>query len=243
MAFDGSSKTETKVGWKIPWENAVILALEKDSGKVRWRGKRGLSRIAHTSPNILQLDGSDQLISVAGDVIQGFDPHTGSLIWSVYAQGEGVVPSAVVGSGLVFSASGFEKSTIRAVRPDGRGDVTQSHVVWEQTASVPRIPSFLYVDSYLYTINESGIAMCLNPQNGEIVWRERIGGNHSASPIWADGLIYFHSDEGETTIIESGPEYREIKRNSIGEYCQASFAVSGGQIFIRSERNLYCVGN
>ena len=84
--------------------------------------------------------------------------------------------------------------------------------------------------------------MCLRADSGEIVWQQRIGGNHSASPVWADGKIYFHSDEGETTIVRAGPEYEEIARNSIGEQCQASLAISQGQIFIRSEGQLFCIG-
>jgi outer membrane protein assembly factor BamB len=243
MAFDGSSDIEAQVGWKIPWDQAVILALDRKTGDIRWRGKRGLSRIAHSTPNILKVNGKDQLVSIAGDVIQGFDLEEGSLIWTAYSQGEGVVPSAVVGNGMVYASSGFEASTIRAIRANGIGDVTKSHIAWEQTASVPRIPSFLYIEPYLYTISENGIAMCLDGSSGEIVWRQRIGGNHSASPVWADGMIYFLSDEGETTIVRSGPEFLEVGRNSIGEHTQASLAISNGQIFIRTKSNLYCVGS
>jgi len=149
------------------------------------------------------------------------------------------VPSVVVGDGLVYTASGFEKSTILAVRPVASGE---AQIVWTQTKGVPHIPSFLYRKPYLYTISEAGIAMCLKEESGDIVWQQRVGGEHSASPLWANGLIYFMSDEGETTVIEEGPEYKVVSRNSIGEPVQASLAASDGQIFLRSTTSLYAIG-
>ncbi len=239
MTYDGSSETEQKVGWKIPWEGAQLLALDKSAGTVRWQGKRGLSRIAHVTSNVAMVDGRPQLVSAAGDVIQGFDPATGERVWSVYAQGEGVVPSVVVGDGMIFTSSGFEKSTLSAVRPVWSGE---PEIVWQQTKGVPHIPSFLYRKPYLYTVSEAGIAMCLEAGSGEIVWQERLGGKHSASPVWADGMIYFVSDEGETIVIKEGPKFEVVSRNPIGEAVQASLAISGGRIFLRSDTSLYAIG-
>lgn len=244
IPFDWSSEGEDKkVGWQKPWDKSVILAFDKKSGKVRWRGQRGLSRIAHVTPNFLRQNGEDQLISAAGDVIQGFNPANGERVWWARSQGEGVVPSVVIGDGLIFTASGFEKPTIRAVRTGGRGDVTQTHIAWEQTRNVPSVPSFVYVKPYLFTVTDAGIAACLKADTGEVVWQERIGGTHAASPIYADGKIYFLSMEGESAIIEAKPEFKLLARNTIAEYCQASPAVSRGQLFIRSEKALYCIGN
>ena len=242
MPFDGNSPENAKVGWKIPWDAARILALDTATGKVRWSAKRGLSRIGHVTPNVLETDGAPQLISAAGDAIQGHDLKTGERIWSAYSKGEGVVPAVVIGDGLVYAASGFEASTIRAVRPDGAGDVTKTHIVWEQTRSVPHMPSFVYSKPYLFTIDEKGIAMCLRENTGEVVWQERIGGDHSASPILTDGLIYFLSEEGETTIIRAAGEFEVVAKNSIGEFCQASLAASQGQLFLRSQSHLYAIG-
>jgi len=182
-------------------------------------------------------------LSIAGDVVQGFDLKNGERLWSVYCQGEGLVPSPATGDGLIFAASGFEKTTLRAIRAGGTGDVTQTHIVWEQKKGVPTQPSLLYVKPYLYAISDGGIATCYQRERGDIVWQERIGGNHSASPVYADGKIYFLSEAGETTVIEAGPKFRILARNSIGEKCQASFAVSGRRLLIRAEKNLYCIGN
>lgn len=254
MPYDGSNpvtaagnwpnnSSEERLGWQIPWDKAVIVAFNTQTGKRAWTGKRGQSRIAHVSPILIEHNGTTQLISPAGDAIQGFDPKTGELIWTVYSQGEGVTPSPVTGNGLVFTSSGFEKSTLRAVKLGGKGDVTKTHVAWEERKGVPTQPSLLYVKPYLYAITDGGIAHCYKGESGEIVWEERIGGNHSASPVYADGKIYFLSETGETAVIEAGSQFKEVARNKLNEKCQASLALSGGRLFLRSEKNLYCIGN
>ncbi len=241
--YDGSSETGDRyVGWQKPWDKSFILALDRRTGKEKWRARRGMSRIAHVTPQVAEVDGKPQLISAAGDVIQGHDLKSGELIWTASSVGEGVVPSVVIGEGLVFTAAGFGKPAIRATRPGGTGDVTKTHIVWEQTDQVPTMSSFVYHDGRLYTAKENGFAMCLDARTGKPLWKQRIGGTHSASPVVADGKVYFLSEEGEATVIEAGAEFKLIAKNRIPEKCQASYAVSGGQIFIRTEKNLYCIG-
>lgn len=243
VPFDWSSRGEDElVGFQKPWHRSFLVALNKNTGSLVWRGSRGLSRIGHVTPNVVRHGGRDVLLSGAGDVIQGFDLATGERLWTARSQGEGVVPSVVIGDGLVYTASGFEKPTVRAVRLGGRGDVTETHMAWEQTRAVPMMPSFLYVAPHLFTINESGIALCLDAKTGEVLGRRRLAGNYSASPIYAEGRIYFHSEEGETTIVEATPQMPTIATNSIPEHTQASMAVSDGRIFLRTEEALYCIG-
>jgi len=244
VAFDPSSSgPDPKLGWQKPWDKAVILALDKNTGNVRWEGKRGLSQIAHVSPQILSVNGKDQLISSAGNVIQGFDPDTGERIFTVLSPGEGVVPSVVVGEGLIFSASGFGDSAIRVVRAGGKGDVTETHIAWKSTEDVPKIPSMLYVKPYIYLVTEASVAKCLKAATGEVIWRQRLGGRFSASPVWADGKIYFLSDQGRTTVIQEGTKFKVLAKNELNETCKASPAISQGNIFIRSEKHLYCIGD
>ena len=243
VAFDGSSSgSDPKLGWQKPWDQAVIKALDKNTGKVRWEGKRGLSCVSHVCPQILPQDGKDQLISSAGGVIQGFDLQTGRRIWTVSSPGEGVVPSVVIGEGLVFTASGFGESTIRAVRTGGEGDVTDTHIAWQSTEDVPKVPSMLYARPFLFLITEGGVAKCLRAATGEVIWRERLDPKYSASPVWVEGRIYFLSEKGTTTVIEAGPEFKIITKNELNEKCCASPAISQKQIFIRSEHNLFCIG-
>lgn len=245
MPYDGSSDGENnQVGWKIPWEQAVLLAVDKTTGKVRWRGKRGLSRLGHVTPNVLRDNGTDQIVSGAGDRVQGFDPADGRLIWSIYSKGEGVTPSIVVGDGLVFSCSGFEAPTIRVIRAGGTGDVTDSHMAWEQSKGVPSLASMLYVKPNIYAVSDSGVVTCFLAATGEVLWQERIGGKHSASPIYADGKIYFLTEaEGESVVIEAGPHLKILARNRLEEKCKASMAVSQGNLFIRTEHHLFCIGH
>jgi len=243
VVFDWSSPgPDKKIGWEIPWDKAVILALDKNTGKVRWRGSRGSSQIAHTTPLIAAADGRDQLVSSAGGVVQGFDLRTGERLWTVSSPGEGVVPSPVVGDGLAFAASGFREETILAVRLGGRGDVTQTHVAWRVTEEVPHVPSLLYVSPRLYSISDEGIANCIQGATGEILWRQRIGGKFSPSPVYADGKVYFLSEKGKATVVEEGPQFKVVAENELGETCCASPAVSQGNLFIRTEKALYCIG-
>ncbi len=238
MAFDPSSRThrDQRLGWKVPWDGAAIRALDKVSGELVWEAKRGPSRLAHVTPNLMEVDGAQQLVSAAGDVIQGFDPESGERLWSVYAQGEGVAPSIVVGGGLAYSISGFEATAIRAVAPGG-------DVVWEQTRSASHIPSMIYDAGLLYNIHDSGIATCMDATTGEVVWQERVGGTHWASPVLAEGRIYFLSEEGETIVIQAGPEFRELARNRLDEHTQASMAVSAGRFYIRTADHLWAIGS
>jgi outer membrane protein assembly factor BamB len=242
VAFDGSSPPPlTKVGWQVPWDKAVILALDRETGRVRWKGSRGSSRIAHVTPQIATVEGQDQLVSGAGDVIQGHDLTTGTRLWTVDSPGEGVVPSMVLGEGLVFSASGFGASRVCAVRPGGRDNVTQTHTVWESKEDVPKMSSLLYVAPHLYLATETGVAKCVKAATGEVVWRERLGGKFSASPVWADGRVYFLAENGKMTVVEDGPAFQVVAQNELGETCCASPAISQGNLFIRTDKALYCI--
>lgn len=240
MPFDGSSLEDKQVGWKVPWENAVVLSLDAATGAVRWKGKRGKSRVGHVTP-ILVDDGA-QIVSAGGDRVQGFDARSGERIWSIYSQGEGVTPSPVVGDGMIFTSSGFEDPTIRAIRLGGEGDITETHIVWEQKKGVPVLASPLYVSPHLYTISRDNILHCIDAATGEIVWLQRLSGTHSASPVFADGKIYVASEDGVTLVLRPGGKYDEVARNSLDEKCLASMAISQGHFYIRTSEHLYSIG-
>lgn len=243
MPYDGSSPGPDKgVGWQKPWEQAIVLALDKKTGKERWRGKRGLSRIGHATPVVVNVKGQDVMISTAGDVVQGFDPKTGKRLWSVADFGEGLVPSPVVGEGLIFAASGFGKPRFRAIQLEKAEGAVERKVVWEMDRLVPMMPSMVYAKPYLYFVTEKGFGGCIEAAPGKVEWTARLGGSYSASPVWAEGRVYFLSETGETTIVEAGPKYVSVGRNELGEACQASLAVSRGQVFIRTQGHVWCIG-
>jgi outer membrane protein assembly factor BamB len=243
VPFDPSSEGDDKrVGWQIPWDQSFVLALEKATGKVRWKASRGMSRIGHCTPIVLSEGGKDLLISPAGDVVQAFDPVEGRRLWTAANKGEAVVPSPVVGGGMVFQTSGFGAPAVRAVRMGGSGDVTATHIAWEQATRVPMISSMIYADSYLYAVTEKGSAVCMKAATGEIVWDERLRGAFSASPVWAEGRLYVLSEKGETFVLQAGPEFKVLATNPLGEKSCASPAVSGGQLFIRTAGHVVAVG-
>ncbi len=241
MPCDGNDPANSNRGWKQPWDGAFIEAFDVKSGEEKWRAKRGLSRHAHVTPMVIDVAGRPMLVSAAGDVVQGFDLDKGDLLWTVKSQGEGVVPSIVYGNGLVYTASGYEAPTIRAVRPDGHGDVTATHVAWESTKNVPMMSSFLYVDGLLFSVKETGIATCLEAGSGKTIWEHRLGGFYSASPVLIEGRIYCLAEDGTTVVFAPGREYKELARNKLEGPCQASPAVSAGRILIRSKEKLYCI--
>jgi outer membrane protein assembly factor BamB len=245
MARDGSSDGEDKkLGWQTPWDQSYVIALDAKTGKQRWKGKRGLSRISHGVPAIWTTpDGRTQVVSEAGDVVQGFDAKTGERLWTSEVIGEGKVPSVVLGDGLVFTSGGWGgKESIKAFKLGGKGDLKETNLAWEQKKGLPKVPSMIYVKPHLFAITDGGVATCLKADTGEVVWQERVGGNFSASPVAAEGRIYFLGDNGETTVIQAGPEFKVLAKNPLGEKLQASMAISQGQLFIRTEKNLFCIG-
>ena len=216
-----------------------VVALDKRTGKIRWRSPRKGYQ-AYTTPLTIQVQGKDQLISPGAHRAVAYQPLTGKEIWSVrYGDGYSNVPRPVFGHGLVFICSGFEQAVLLAVRPDGQGDVTDSHVAWSLKRAVPLTPSPLLVGDELYLVSDNGIASCLDAKTGKTHWQQRLGGNHSASPISAEGRIYFLNEEGESVVIEPGKEFKKLATNQLDGQTLASMAVSGKAIFIRSASHLY----
>jgi outer membrane protein assembly factor BamB len=247
MSRDASSEgPDKKVGWQTPWEKSYVVALDARTGKERWRTGRGRSRISHGTP-VLWKDpkGRPQIVTEAGDVLQGFDPQTGSLLWTSDVPGEGKVPSVVLGDGLAFCSGGWGgKEGIKAFRLGGEGALQQSNLVWEQKRGEPKVPSLLFLDGLLFAMTDTGVATCYEATTGKIVWQERIGGNFSASPVSAGGRIYFVGDTGQTVVLDASRKFRLVSRNPIddGEEVQASPAVSQGRFLIRTRSNLWSVG-
>jgi outer membrane protein assembly factor BamB len=220
-----------------------VVALDKLTGKVRWKKFREGYQ-AYTTPLVVRLTAGDQVISPGAFRAVSYEPRNGKELWQVrYGDGFSNVPRPVYGDGLVFICTGFQQPSLLAVRLDGRGDVTKSHIAWTLKRGVPLTPSPLLVGDELYIVSDNGIASCINAKTGAPYWQVRLGGNHSASPIYADGRIYFLSEEGESVAIAPGKEFKELARNQLDGPMLASMAVSGGSIFVRSQTHLYRLGN
>ena len=220
-------------------EDQFVVALDKLTGKVRWKKPREGYQ-AYTTPLIVSLPTGDQVISPGAFRAVAYEPRTGKELWQVtYGEGFSNVPTPVYGAGLVFICTGFQQASLLAVRLDGRGDVTKSKVVWKLDRGVPLTPSPLLVGDELYFVTDNGIATCVDAKTGKEYWRARLGGNHSASPIYADGRIYFLSEEGESVVVAPGRQLKHLATNQIEGRTLASMAVAGGSIFVRSETHLY----
>ena len=220
-----------------------VAALDKWTGRIQWKQYRKGSH-AYATPLIVRLPDGDQLISPGAFRAIAYEPRTGKEIWQVqYGDGFSNVPRPVYGNGLVFICTGFQQPSLMAVRVDGRGDVTKSHVAWRRDRGVPLTPSPLLVGEELYPINDNGIASCLDARTGREHWQQRIGGSHSASPLYADGRIYFLSEDGQSVVIAPGKEFKILATNQLNGQTLASMAVSDGAIFLRSSSHLYCLRN
>jgi outer membrane protein assembly factor BamB len=215
------------------------VALDKRTGKVRWKKPRAGYQ-AYTTPLIVPVNGRDQMVSPGAHRAISYEPATGEEIWSVaYGKGYSNVPRPVFGHGLVYICTGFDQPSLLAVRPGGKGDVTATHVAWETKRGAPLTPSPLLVGDELYFVSDNGIASCLDARTGAEHWRQRLGGNYSASPVYADGRIYFLSEDCEAPVIAPGKEFRLLTRNRLDGRCLASLAISGSAIFVRSDTALY----
>ena len=223
---------------------AFVVALDKQTGKVRWKtDRRQPWDQAYSTPLVIRVGERDQLVSVGAYRAAAYDPESGKEIWRVsYADGFSNVPRPIYGHGLVSIATGFQQPALIAVRADGAGDVTRTHIAWTLRRAAPYTPSPLLVGDELYVVSDIGIATCLDAKTGETHWQQRLGGNFSASPVFADGRIYFLSEEGAATVIAPGKVFRKLATNQLDGATLASIAVSGGSLFIRSNSHLYRIG-
>jgi outer membrane protein assembly factor BamB len=220
-----------------------VVALDKLTGKLRWKKLREGYQ-AYTTPLVVRLPAGDQVISPGAFRAVSYEPRTGKELWQVrYGDGFSNVPRPVYGNGLVFICTGFQQPSLLAVRLDGRGDVTKSHIAWTLKRGVSLTPSPLLVGDELYMVSDNGVASCIDAKTGAPHWQVRLGGNHSASPIYADGRIYFLSEEGESVVIAPGKEFKALAKNQLDGPTLASMAVSGGSIFVRSQTHLYRLSN
>ncbi|MGC6436218.1 MAG: PQQ-binding-like beta-propeller repeat protein, partial [Verrucomicrobiales bacterium] len=228
--------------------NPFVVALDKNTGKVVWKKSRSETKQARkfsfSTPTFINMGGRSQIISPASGAVFSYDSKTGDELWSVDYGGWSVIPKPGVYKNMIYVGTGYERAHLLGIRVDekSKGNVTESHVEWEITKRAPNTPSFMIVDDLLYFISDGGIATCVEPLTGEIIWQERTAGPISASPVHFDGKIYFLDEQGKTTVIKAGRKFEVIAENKIGERTLASFGISEGAIYIRSEKNLFRIG-
>ena len=224
--------------------NAYLVALERATGKTVWKTPRENKTRSYSVPIIREFDGRTQMMLSGSLCVASYDPRTGKRHWIVDGPTEQYVASLVANGELVFLTAGFPEFHIMAIRPNGHGNVTKTHVVWHTTKGCAYVPSPIVSGGgqYFLVVSDGGIASCFEAATGKRAWMERIGPHYSASLVEADGLVHFLSDEGITKIIRPGPKFDVVAENPLGENCYGSPAISHGHIFIRSDKHLFSIG-
>ena len=231
------------------------VALDKKTGKTVWKtdrsvvwndenvpgqmAKDGDLRKAHSTPLIVTASGKTQMISVGAKAAYGYDPLTGREFWKVQYNDWSVAPRPLYDRGLAFIVTGLAKTEMWAVKTDGQGDVTDTGVVWKIKTHVGKYASPILVDGLIYTAAEESFVTCLEAATGETVWAERIGDKYAASPVYADGRLYFFGQQGGTVVLKPGRKLEILATNKLDDGFMASPAVAGKAFYLRTKTNLY----
>jgi outer membrane protein assembly factor BamB len=259
MNFDGS-------------DHQFIIALDKQTGKTAWRQQRSIDykdlgpdgkpqaegdfRKAFSTPHVAMLDGKAMLVSQGAKAAYGYEPLTGTELWRVEERtSHSAAGRPLVGHGLVFLTTGFSKGECLAIKPGRNGEVIDTkdmspaesgrlQIAWKSKRNVPRKPSLVLVDDLLFGIeDDGGMVSCVEAKTGAEVWRERAGGNFSASPLHAEDRLYFLSDDGRTTVLEAGRQFKKLAENKLDGGFMASPAIAGKALYLRSKTHLYRIEN
>jgi len=222
--------------------DAYLVALDRQNGRTVWKTPRENKTRSYSTPIIRQIDGRTQMILSGSKSVASYDPRTGKRHWIIDGPTEQFVASVVYNGRLLFLTAGFPELHLLAVRPDGQGNVTDTHIAWRSTKGAAYVPSPIAVDDYFLVVSDGGVATCLAADSGQRHWTERLGTHFSASLTSAGGLVYFLADDGVTSIVRAGNQFELVAKNELGEDCYSSPAISQGQIFFRATHHLYAVG-
>ena len=262
--FDGNKVWEQRPGpfasvhgycsSPVIWKDTVILngdhdgpgflvALHRETGEIAWKVDRPNQTRSYCPPIIRHLAGVDQLIFAGSKCVASYNPDNGDLRWIIDGPTEQYVASLVDNGKYLFLTCGFPLRFMQAIRPDGVGNVTDTHVVWSTRRDASYVPSPAALGAHFIAVDDKGVATCLEADDGEVVWREDLGESHSASLITVAGLVWFQSDGGVTRIVRPGPPFELVAENRLGEATYGSPALSNGRVFLRSEAHLFCIAS
>lgn len=261
--FDGNEKWKTDVGdfisahgfnsCPVLFEDLVIIngdhdgdayivAIDRETGEERWRTMRENKTRSYVTPIIREIGDRTQMILSGSISVASYDPRTGKRHWVLDGPTEQFVASMVYNGEHVFVTGGYPEKHILAIDPKGSGNVTETHITWRTIRGASYVPSPILAGEYLLVVSDGGIATCFDAKSGDELWRERLAGDQSSSPVLADGIVYFFSDRGEATLVRPGDEFEVVANNRLDEPISSSPAISQGQIFVRTHEALYCIG-
>ncbi len=223
--------------------DAFLAALNKTDGSVIW--KKSLDKPAHSfsTPLIRELGGKIQMIFAGNQEISSYNPDDGSRYWFINGPSEDFCSTPVYSekTGLVLVSSAWPQRHLLAIKPNGIGDVSDTHIVWRSTEGAYYVPSPVCTGDYLISTMTNGTAYCMDVATGNVVWKEKLGKQYPSS-VYAGGLVYIPNDEGVITVIKPGPTFEMVAKNTLGETMNASPAISNGKIFLRGDKHLFCIG-
>jgi outer membrane protein assembly factor BamB len=237
----------------IPCDGAdkqYVAALNAATGKPAWQVDRppirstiGDLRKAFSTPLAIDADGRRQVVIPGAQWFVAYDPATGEEIWRVdHGGGYSNVPRPIFDGKQLYVSTGYGGPQLWAVRPDGAGEVTETHVAWRQSKQAPTMPSPVVADGRIYMISDAGVASCLDAETGKAIWLKRVAGQYSASPLYGAGRVYFWNHDGRTTVVAADAEFEVLARNDLDGRIMASPAVVAGTFIVRTDRRLYRLG-
>jgi hypothetical protein len=224
-----------------------LVALAADDGSIRWRTPRNTharSKFSFSTPLVIQMDDATRIISPTSGFVGAYAPEDGREVWRYrYDQGYSVIPRPVFAHGLLFVSSGYDRASVHAIRAgQARGDITETHLAWQTSRGAPNTPSMLVIGDEIYFVSDGGIATCADARTGRMYWNERLGGDFSASPIHAEGRVYFQNESGVGFVVKAARDFEVLAENDLKERTLASLAVTDGALFIRSASHLWRIG-
>jgi outer membrane protein assembly factor BamB len=228
---------------------AYIVALDKETGAERWRADRPNRTRSYVPPVIFEAAGRPQLVLSGSKCVASYDPDTGKQIWIIDGPTEQFVASMVYAEGVFFITGGFPQWHVLGIKPDGQGNVSDTHILWRDKGQdiCSYVPSPVAWGPYFFLASDGGNATCFDAKTGKRLWKEKLSGTEkvkghiSASPVAAGGYLYFPDDAGVTHVIKAGPTFELVAKNPLGEECYASPALSRGRIYLRTSKSLFCI--
>ncbi len=221
---------------------SYLLALDKATGKERWKADRGTGRSSYSTPLVLQVSGRAEIVVNSSERVDGYDAATGELLWHFGEPNRFPIPAAVVHDGVIYMSRGYRSGPYFAIRPGGRGALPPSHVLWHVPTGAPYVSSLLYFDGRVYMANDVGVLTAVRAASGERVWQERVDGVFSASPVAGAGHVFFAAEGGTTFVVKAGEQPEIVAKNDVGERIIASPAIAAGRIFLRTDDHVISIG-
>ena len=226
-------------------KSCFVAALDRKTGKVVWRTDRKTTgrHGSYATPIVARFAGKLQLLVSGIESTTSYDPETGKQIWTCSGPAEVTACTPAFSDQFVFSSGGYPEKELLAIRANGTGDVTRSHVVWRTGKGVTYVPSPLFHAGNLYVVSDDGVSTCFDGKAGKEIWKGRLQGSFSSSPVLAGSLLYATNEAGKTYVFKTGSKFEIVAENDLGDGGFASPVICGGQIFLRTNHELYCIGS